>query len=326
MAPLPASRVTVSAPFQNTGVDVFGPFRVKIAGRAYHKVWVALFTCMAVRAVHFEVLRDMSSSSFINAFVRFRARRPGVRRLFSDNGTNFVGADKELRDAMKEWNVSSTEELAMQGIDWTFIPPHAPHYGGVWERMVKSAKKHLTAMLEAEGVHIEVFSTVLVKAESIINLRPLTRVSADSRDLQPLRPMDFLCPGVFAHSADDILPPAPPGDNDLRYSWKRSRTIIDGFWKRWSRDYVSALQARPKWRSTERDLAVGDVVLLVDEQLRRSDWRLAMVKETEGDGAHVRKVTVSVGGGKEFVRDRTKVVRLELDPQRMLHEVVDPSV
>ena len=97
MAPLPVERITVGAPFENTGCDAFGPFRVKIAGRAFHKVWICIFTCMAVRAVHFEVLRDMSASCFIDALMRFRARRPGVKRLFSDNGTNFVGAEREIR-------------------------------------------------------------------------------------------------------------------------------------------------------------------------------------------------------------------------------------
>ena len=317
MAPLPEVRVSrPGSPFECTGVDVFGPFEVKIAGRAMHKVWVALFTCMAVRAVHFEVLRDMSASTFINALIRFRARRPGVRRLFSDNGTNFSSADKEIRACVEAWNRESADELAMQGLSWTFIPPLSPHYGGVWERCVKSAKRHLTAMLAKEGVHIEVFTTVLVKAESIMNHRPLTRVGADVRDCEPLTPMHFLAPGVFLHSSDELLPPCPPDANTLRYSWKRSWSLIEGFWKRWSRDYVSALQARPKWRRTEPDLKVGDVVLLVDQQLRRGDWRLGMVDQVFGDESHVRKVLVRTADRKEFLRDRTKVVRLELDPVR----------
>ena len=79
MAPLPVERVTPMAPFESSGVDAFGPFKVKVAGRAFHKIWVAIFTCMATRAVHFEILRDMSSSCFIDAFVRVRSRRPTGR-------------------------------------------------------------------------------------------------------------------------------------------------------------------------------------------------------------------------------------------------------
>ena len=92
--------------------------------------------------------------------------------------------------------------------------------------------------------------------------------------------------------------------------------LVDGFWKRWSRDYISALQARPKWRKEEENLKTGDIVLLVDEQVRRGDWRTARVIGTDG-GALVRTVKVKTSSGKEFVRDRTKVVRLELDPHRL---------
>ena len=149
-----------------------------------------------------------------------------------------------------------------------------------------------------------------------MNNRPLTRVGADVRDCEALTPMHFLAPGVFLHSSDELLPPCPPDENTLRYSWKRSWSLIEGFWKRWSRDYVSALQARPKWRRTEPDLKVGDVVLLVNQQLRRGEWRLGMVDQAFGDESHVRKVLVRTAGGKKFLRDRTKVVRLELDPVR----------
>ena len=163
MAALPVERVTIGAPFAATGVDCFGPMRVKIAGRAYHKVWVALFTCLATRAVHFEVLRDMSASSFLDSFVQFRARRPGVRKLFSDNGSNFVAADKEMRREVEAWNAATTEELQLQGVEWSFTPPASPHRGGVWERLVRSAKKHLAFLLHEENVHIETFTTVLAK-------------------------------------------------------------------------------------------------------------------------------------------------------------------
>ena len=120
----------------------------------------------------------------------------------------------------------------------------------------------------------------------------------------------------FLHSSDELLPPLPAGENVLKYSWKQSWALIDGFWKRWLRDYVSALQSRPKWRRTEPDLVVGDVVLLVDGQVRRNAWKLGRVTEVVGDGVHVRQVMVRTADRKEFLRDRTKVVRLELDPVR----------
>ena len=107
----------------------------------------------------------------------------------------------------------------------------------------------------------------------------------------------------------------PPDAVALRYTWRQSRALVDGFWKRWSRDYVAALQARPKWRKEEKNLEVGDIVMLVDEQCRRSDWRTGRIVSTDGDEL-VRTVSVRTNDGKVFLRDRTKVVRLELDLER----------
>ena len=315
MASLPEVRTRRCLPFENSGVDIFGPALCKIAGRAFHKVYVALFTCMATRAVHFEVLRSMSASCFIDALLRFHARRPAIRHLFSDNGTNFTASDKELRAEMESWNLSASPEMQMVGIQWTFNPPVAPHRGGVWERLVQSAKRHLAFVLQQDNLHIENFATVLAQAELAMNSRPITYVS-DEPGIHALRPLDFLCPGIYASSGCDIVPPSPPDAEALKYTWRQSRSLVDAFWRRWRRDYISALQARPKWRSAEKDLVVGDIVLMVDDQCRRGDWRTGMVIKTRGDD-FVRTVVVRTTAGKEFERDRTKVVRLELDPERL---------
>ena len=316
MAPLPLGRLEAGVPFRHTGVDACGPFRVKIAGRAFHKVWVCLYTCLAVRAVHLEVLRDMSASSFIDSFMRFRARRPGVRQMYSDNGSNFSAAEKEIREEVKKWNEKAAEELRLHGVEWTFSPPTSAHRGGIYERLVRSLKKHLTFVVQQDDLHVETLATAIAQAEFVINSRPLTHVGTDPRDERVLSPMDFLCPGVFACAGEDILPPSPPGAAILRYTWQQSRALVDSFWKRWSRDYISALQARPKWRKVEDSLKIGDVVLMVDEQVRRGDWRLAKVVGTDGQ-EEVRTVTVKTAAGQEFLCDRTKVVRLELDPARI---------
>ena len=152
-----------------------------------------------------------------------------------------------------------------------------------------------------------------------MNLRPITYVDADPAGDGVLTPMDFLCPVVCAAAGDEILPPSPPDANDLRYTWRQLRALVDGFWKRWSRDYVAALQARSKWRSVADNLAVGDVVLLVDEQCRRGDWKTGRVVSVDSSDV-VRTVVVRTADGKTFSRDRTKVVRLELDRVEMSDE------
>ena len=152
-----------------------------------------------------------------------------------------------------------------------------------------------------------------------MNSRPITHVSGDLEGESVLTPMHFLCPGVYAASGAEILPPSPPDANELRYTWRQSRALVDGFWRRWSRDYVAALQARPKWREGEKNLSIGDVVLLVDEQCRRGDWRMGSIVATDEDEL-VRTVSVRTTDGKVFLRDRTKIVRLELDPDRAKEE------
>ena len=170
MAPLPADRLDVRVPFEATGVDVFGPFKVKMGGRSTHKRWVMLFTCLGCRAVHFEMLKDLSTPTAINALVRFHSRRPGLRILYSDNGTNFRGADNEVKRAVETWNGSRMVEVVrVKGVEWKFGPPNTPHWGGIWERLVKTAKKHLSAILSSEDLDVETFATVLVEVEGIMN-------------------------------------------------------------------------------------------------------------------------------------------------------------
>jgi hypothetical protein len=124
MAPLPTDRIDIYAPFETTGMDVFGPFHVIHGGRATKKRWVLLFTCMACRGVYFEVLKDMSTSTCINAIAWFQAKRPGLRTIYCDNSTNFVRTQTELTKAVDVWNNSNmVDKLGLEGIEWQFGPP-----------------------------------------------------------------------------------------------------------------------------------------------------------------------------------------------------------
>jgi hypothetical protein len=154
------------------------------------------------------------------------------------------------------------EKLQLKGITWKFGPPNTAHWGGIWEWLVKSAKKHLSALLTSDHLDINIFATILMEVEGIMN-RPLTYVSADHKDLDVLTPADFLYPGVSVHSSVHMLLPAPPGDGEvLRYSWKKACHLVDAFWERWSREYVVDLLPRGKWQRTYPDLKVGEIVLM----------------------------------------------------------------
>ena len=261
------------------------------------------------------MVETMSTPSFVNALTRFDARRPGVRKLYSDCGSNFRGAEQELKRAVDSWNNHAAKGERLHYLEWTFLPPMAHHRAGVWERLIRSVKKHLASLLGKDTLEVDTLVTVLAQVEAIVNYRPITKVSNDPRDPEALTPAHLLYPGVKLTNTISVLPPAPPGGEVLRYSFQRARSLVDAFWKRWVRDYISTLRDRPKWLKTKDDLKVGQIVLLVDEVRARNDWRCGRIVSVSGDESHIRTVEISLGAknGRTLKRDVTKIVALELD-------------
>ena len=193
MAALPAARLdSYQRPFTQTGVDYFGPMEVAIERRR-EKRWGALFTCLVTRAVHLELAGSLSTDSFIMALRRFISRRGAPSHIHSDNGTNFVGAAKELKEALAELDQEKISGyLTSKETRWTFIPPYAPHMGGSWERMVRSIKTALKATLKDRVPKEETLYTLLTEAEMVVNGHPLTYVDADPESSEVLTPNHFL--------------------------------------------------------------------------------------------------------------------------------------
>ena len=152
-------------------------------------------------------------------------------------------------------------------------------------------------ILKKDQLELDVFVTVVTEVEGILNRRPITHVSSDPRDMDALSPADFLYPGVYAHSSVNVLPPAPPGGETLRYSWKIARSLVDTFWRLWSREYVSSLQHRSKRCTTVKDIQVDQLVLLVDELKTRDQWSVGRVVEVGGDDHHVRQARIILQNG-----------------------------
>ncbi|XP_043969743.1 uncharacterized protein LOC122829340 isoform X2 [Gambusia affinis] len=170
MASLPEDRLLPDQPpFTNTGVDYFGPFEVK-RGRGTVKRYGVMFTCLTLRAVHIEIADSLDTDSCINAIRRFVCRRGQVTTMRSDNGTNFVAAERELREAIQQLDNERIERvLQPKGIKWIFNSPAASHQGGVWERQIRTARRILNSLLKDQSVNDDGLHTVMCEVESIIN-------------------------------------------------------------------------------------------------------------------------------------------------------------
>ena len=156
MADLPAERLQGDdPPFTRTGVDYFGPFEVK-RGRTIVKRYGVIFTCLNIRAVHLEVAHSLDTDSCVNAIRRFLARRGNVTHIQSDNGTNFVGAERELREEIERWDQDAiVDTMAKKNIRWVFNPPSASHFGGVWERHIRMVRKVLYGLVKEQVIRMD---------------------------------------------------------------------------------------------------------------------------------------------------------------------------
>ena len=291
-------------PFTHVGVDCFGPFLVK-QGRSYVKRYGCIFTCINIRAVHIEMLCSMDADSFINALRRFVSRRGKPSKIWSDNGTNFVGGELELN---RSWNEAIEDYAVKMRIDWHFNPPGASHMGGLWERMIRTVRKVL-AGISSIGTRLtdEILQTLLCEVESIINGRPITKASDDVNDLKALSPNHLLL-----GRGQMCLSPGKFDQVDLyKRRWRCVQHLTDEFWRRWIKEYLPEIQKRHKWTRQERNFKTGDLVLIADENTPRGVWPLGIVCEVNqsSDGL-VRSVKVRTRT-TALVRPVTKVVLLE---------------
>ncbi|XP_070203690.1 uncharacterized protein [Littorina saxatilis] len=326
MANLPSDRVEAAPPFTNTGLDCFGPFEVK-DGRRNVKRYGLILTCLASRAVHLETLEDLSTDAFICGLRRFIAIRGNVKLIRCDRGTNFIGADRELRQAFKEMDKMKVDEAMLQrGCVFAFNPPSASHFGGVWERLIRTVRQVLAGLLceHSEKLSTVTLATLLHEVAAIINNRPLcTQDLEDPTSLDPLTPNHLL-----TLKPEPVFP--PPGEfkrQDLysRKRWRRVQYLAEQFWARWRGEYIASLQRRRKWFHQKDVPKEDDVVLLMDEGTPRGSWKLARVKKVyPGHDGLVRSVQIQLGVTSKDRKGNLVVHHTSLD--RPIHKLIPLSV
>ncbi|XP_073838192.1 uncharacterized protein [Musca autumnalis] len=297
MGSLPSDRLTPNVrPFAYTGLDYFGPITITI-GRRHEKRWVALFTCLTIRAIHLEIAVDLSTDACILAIRNFINRRGTPIRIRSDNGKNFVGADQEAKRFQEVFDVIRVkDELSTKGIDWQFNCPYNPSEGGIWERMVQCVKKILRVTLKEVAPREHTLHSFLIEAENIVNSRPLTHLPVGPDEEEPLTPNHFLLghPNMPETPAGTIVDkPAV-----LKKQWRISRQLRDHFWKRWIAEYLPTLTRRAKWCQYTKPVAPGDLVLICDPDVSRREWRRGRVQDVYlGKDGVVRQADIATSTG-----------------------------
>lgn len=216
MASLPNDRVKIRLPFEITGIDYAGPFSIlnrRGRGVKIVKCYLAVFICFCTKAVHFEVVSDLTTENFLACLKRFISRRGIPSVCYSDNGSTFVGARNEMNKfGQFLYNnhkkvIDSTSHL---NLTWKFIPPYTPNHGGLWEAAVKSAKHFLKRSLFNKNVTYEEFNTLVIQVEAISNSRPLFASSIDPNDIAPITPSHFLIGRVLTSLPEPDLYIATP--------------------------------------------------------------------------------------------------------------------
>ncbi|GBO13667.1 hypothetical protein AVEN_149096-1 [Araneus ventricosus] len=275
MGNLARDRVVPDYPFNCSGVDFCGPFMIRYRNQrkgVLHKMYICIFVCFVSKAVHIEIVSDLTSEAFIATLKRFFGRRA-------------------------------------EGIEWKFILPRAPSFGGLWEAAVKSAKYHLKRIVGRSNLTYEEFLTVSIQIERILNSRPLCPLSSSADDLNALTPAHFL----IGRSMNSII---ENNFTDLNESvlkrWQRVTRLVQLIWKKWHRGYLSELQQRNKWQFQKKNVKVGDLVVLIEDNMPTFKWPLGRVtKIYSGNATLIRVVKVKTQNG-EYKRAISRVCLLPM--------------
>ena len=320
-----------------TGVDITGALYVR-DNNEETKVYICLFTCANTRAVHLEVVSDLSTDTFLLAFRRFASRKSLPQIMMSDNASTYTSAAEELSTLLQSEELATV--LGTHGVAWKFIPKKASWFGGFWERMIGLTKNCLKKVLGRSRVSLPVLQTMIVEVETVLNDRPLTYTSSDVDDPQPLTPAHLLYGRMITRlphecQADDLNDPNY-GSNSLQTLTKTQAHLLKSFQTHWRHEYLTSL--REYHRSSgqnSQQIKVGDVVSVHDEG-PRVNWRLAVITKllVGGDGLiHAAEIRTSTGTtnrpiAKLFpleVNSTTDSIQHVLEPQKRPAEETRPG-
>lgn len=320
MGQLPDVRITPGKAFQTCGVDFGGPFTIKenfVRTQKTLKVYVALFVCLRTRAVHLELVSSLSSKAFIAALRRFSGQRGRSNVIYCDNATNFVGSKNEIKSIATTFARQVEPDIRdfciSEEIEWRFIPPRSPNFGGIWEAGIKSVKQHMKRVLGSSIPTYEEMLTLLKQIEGCLNSRPISPLSADPRDPLPLTPGHFITGGPIT-ALPDVNVTEIPSSRLSRF--EEIQKNVQFFWKRWKQEYLNHLQQRnKKFSSIQPNLLVGQLCLIKEDNLPPCTWITGrVIKVHPGPDGLVRVATLYTPKG-EIKRSISKLCILPFEEQ-----------
>ncbi|XP_058811039.1 uncharacterized protein LOC131675927 [Topomyia yanbarensis] len=293
IAPLPVARVKAfERTFSYVRIDYFGPIAVRV-NRSTAKRWIALFTCLTTRAIHLEVVHTLTTESCKQAIRRFVGRRGSPAEIRSDQGTNFVEANNELRKEMIAIDGQLAESFTNTNTRWIFNPPAAPDMAGAWER--------LNSERGDTGYSCD-------RSESVVNSRPLTFIPLEAEQIEALTPNHFLLPS----SRGVVQPPKEQAESTMvcRGNWKLCQAMLNQSWRRWVREYLPTIARRTKWFEETKPIEVGDLVVIVEEKIRNG-W-VRVVQVMKGSDGRIRDAMIQTADGIKR-RPVAKLARQDVD-------------
>ena len=315
--PLPKSRTQLAPPFTVTGVDFTGALYVRTKS-GEEKAYICLFTCANTRAIHLEVVSDLSEESFLQAFRRFVSRRSLPEMMILDNASTYLSAASEIEQLVKSTTVQDT--LRYRGTTWQFIPKRAPWYGGFWERLIGLTKMTMKKVLGRTFVSLTSLQTIATEIEAVLNDRPITYMSSDVSDPEPLTPAHLLYgrrivplpyPTTDGSEIDDPTYGETTGTS-LRTRVTQHAQMLQHFQHRWRQEYLTSLRELHRTNGkNEQCIKVGDIVLIHDD-IPRLKWKMAVVEQLiQGRDGYTRAANIRYNGGRTN-RPITKLYPLEL--------------
>ena len=293
-AALPEFRVTETPAFSKVGVDFAGSLYVKERTTTMKKVYIALFSCCVTRAIHLELVEDLSTGAFIRALRRFAGRRGAPVLIISDNAKTFKAADKTLKKLFNHPEVAN--ELSGKMIEWKFNLERAPWWAGFFERMVGCVKRCLRKVLGNARLTFDELFTVLIEVEGTLNSRPLA-YEYDEAGEEVLTPSHLIFGRRIKTVPDEIVEDEEEGESRYTGRFRYLSVRLAHFWNRWRREYLTDLREfhRTKVSTDPRSVQIGDVVTVYDESKRRGEWRLAVIESLiKGNDNVVRGANIRV--------------------------------